>query len=249
MSRTDEFRALHADGIFVMPNPWDRGSARILEEIGFPALATTSAGFGRAIGRDDQEVTREELVGHVAALTAFITVPLNVDSERLFPDDPGGIVESVRLLTEAGAAGCSIEDYQPVTGSIDPIGPAAEAVAQAAAACAEHGLVLTARAENYLYGIKDIEDTVERLTAYREAGADVLYAPLLSEEADIAQVVALGMPVNVLALPSGSSVAELGELGVRRVSTGSALFNASYSTLRSAAQELHDLGTSAYARP
>ena len=244
--QTDTFRDLHASGIFVMPNPWDRGSARILEEMGFPALATTSAGYGKAIGKDDQAVTRDELVRHVADLTAFITVPLNVDSERLFPDDAGGIPETVRLLADAGAAGCSIEDYQPLTESIDPIGMATDVVAQAAAACAQHGLVLTARAENHLYGIKNIEDTVERLTAYREAGAEVLYAPFLSEEAHVAQVVSMGLAVNVLALPDGPSVAELGELGVRRVSTGSALFNASYARLHSAAQELHDRGTSTY---
>ena len=244
--RTDTFRDLHVSGIFVMPNPWDRGSARILAEMGFPALATTSAGHGKAIGKDDQEVTRDELVRHVADLTAVIPVPLNVDSERLFPDDPGGISETVRLLAEAGAAGCSIEDYQPLTESIDPISMAAEAVAQAAAACAEHGLVLTARAENHLYGIDDLDDTVERLTAYKEAGADVLYAPFLSEGSDIARVVALGLPVNVLALPDGPSVSELGALGVRRVSTGSALFNASYAALRSAAREVYELGTSSY---
>ena len=249
MTKTDAFRALHAAGIFVMPNPWDRGSARILEEIGFPALATTSAGFGRAIGKDDQEVTRDELVRHVADLTAFITVPLNVDSERLFPDEPGGIAETVRLLAEAGAAGCSIEDYQPATDSIDPIGAAVEAVTAAAEACAEHGLVLTARAENHLYGFDDLEDTIERLTAYREGGAEVLYVPGLSQESDIARVVALGKPVNVLALPSGPSVSEMGSLGVRRVSTGSALFKVSYATLRSAAQEVHDLGTSTYLMP
>ncbi len=231
-----------------MPNPWDRGSARILEEIGFPALATTSAGHGKAIGKDDQEVTRDELVRHVSDLTAFITVPLNVDSERLFPGDPGGISKTVRLLADAGASGCSIEDYQPVTESIDPIDVAAATVAEAAAACAEHGLVLTARAENYLYGVDDLDDTVERLTAYREAGAEVLYAPFLSEESDIERVVELGLPVNVLALPQGPSIPELGALGVRRVSTGSALFNACYTTLRSAAQEVHDSGTSTYAR-
>lgn len=249
VNQTAAFRALHVDGIFVMPNPWDRGSARILQEIGFPALATTSAGHGQAIGKADQEVTREELVRHVAELTSFITVPLNVDSERLFPDDPGGIAETVRLLAEAGAAGCSIEDYQPATKVIDPIDVATDAVAQAVAACAEHGLVLTARAENHLYGIDDIDDTVGRLSAYQEAGAEVLYAPLLSQEPDIAQVVALGKPVNVLALPNGPSIPELGELGVRRISTGSALYNASYATLQTAAQEVHDAGTSTYAKP
>ena len=110
MTTTDTFRALHGDGTFVMPNPWDRGSARILQEMGFSALATTSAGLARSIGKDDQEVTRDELVAHVADLAAYIEVPLNVDSERLFPQDDGGIDETVRLLADAGAAGCSIEE-------------------------------------------------------------------------------------------------------------------------------------------
>src|SRR4051794_12525992 len=118
MTLTDTFRALHTEGLFVMPNPWDRGSARILQEVGFRALATTSAGFARSIGKNDQQVTRDELVAHVAELTSVLDIPLNVDSERLFPDDAGGITETVRLLAEAGAAGCSIEDFRPSTRSI-----------------------------------------------------------------------------------------------------------------------------------
>lgn len=241
MSTTDTFRALHREGCFVMPNPWDRGSARILQELGFAALATTSAGFGRALGRDDQQVTRDELVAHVADLTAFVRVPLNVDGERLFPDEPGGIEETVRLLADAGAAGCSIEDYDPATGSIDPIERATEAVRVAAAACQRHGLVLTARAENLLYGVGDLDDTVARLCAYRDAGAEVVYAPGLVGEADIARVVAeTGVPVNVLKMPGTPPVARLAELGVRRVSTGSSLFNAAYRTLREEAAALLD---------
>ena len=108
MTLTDTFRTLHQQGTFVMPNPWDRGSARILQDLGFKALATTSAGFARSIGKNDQQITRDELVTHVAELTAVLEIPLNIDSERLFPDDPGGITETVRLLAEAGASGCSI---------------------------------------------------------------------------------------------------------------------------------------------
>src|SRR5689334_17540648 len=175
MKLTDTFRTLHEHGCFVMPNPWDRGSARILQDLGFKALATTSAGFARSIGKDDQQVTRDELVTHVAELTGILDVPLNVDSERLFPDDPGGITETVRLLADAGAAGCSIEDFRPATRSIVPVDEASAAVAEAAAACAEHGLVLTARCENLLYAAGDLDDTVARLTAYREAGAEVVY--------------------------------------------------------------------------
>lgn len=236
---TDTFRALHQSGTFVIPNPWDRGSARILTEMGFPALATTSAGLGRALGKDDQEVTRDELLAHVADLTAFVTLPLNVDSERLFPDHRGGISRCVELLAGAGAAGCSIEDYDPATNSIDAIGPAIDAVAEAAAACRVHGLVLTARAENHLYRNAGLDDTIERLIAYRDAGAEVLYAPGLVEPEEIRRVVTeVGAPVNVLAMPNGPSVAELASLGVRRVSSGSALYNAAAAALRSAADRL-----------
>jgi 2-methylisocitrate lyase-like PEP mutase family enzyme len=243
----DRFRSMHESGIFVMPNPWDRGSAVTLQDMGFPALATTSAGLGRSIGKDDQEVTRDELLRHVADLTSVLEVPLNVDSERLFPDDPGGIPETVRLLADAGAAGCSIEDYSPSSESIDPLRVAREAVAIAAHACKQHGLVLTARAENHLYGRTDLDDTVARLSAFRDAGADVLYAPGLSDTASIRTIVEIGLPVNVLAMAMGPSVAALNVIGVRRVSTGSALFNATRTTLRAAATELRDLGTSTYA--
>src|SRR5436309_9734311 len=137
--RRARFRALHeADELFVMPNPWDVGSARLLESFGFPALATTSAGFALTLGKLDGGVTRDELVAHVAQLAAATTVPLNVDSERCFPDDPGGVAETVRLLAEAGAAGCSVEDYDPASGGIDDARLAAERVA--AAAEASHSL-------------------------------------------------------------------------------------------------------------
>lgn len=235
----DLFRQMHADGGFVMPNPWDRGSARILEELGFRALATTSAGFGRAIGKQDQEVTRDELVAHVADLTAFITVPLNVDSEQMFPHDPGGIERTVRLLVDAGAAGISVEDYDPRTGTIEPIELATERVAGVCAAAGSSGVVVTARAENYLYGRPDLDDTLERLIRYRRAGADVLYAPGLTDPADIGRVVReSGAPVNVLAMPGGPTISELFDLGVRRISAGSALHNAAYGTLRTAAERL-----------
>lgn len=246
-SPLESFRQLHGAGIFVMPNPWDRGSALALQEAGFAALATTSAGFARSIGKDDQELTRDELVAHVADLTAVLSVPLNVDSERLYPDDPGGATETVRLLAEAGGSGCSVEDYDPVAGGIDELDFAVHAVATAASACAKHGLVLTARAENHLYGVRDLDNTIERLVAYQNAGADVLYAPGLKTSADIRRVVdAVDRPLNILAFPDGPSVAELAALGVRRVSIGSTLYNATARTLRSAAAELLDHGTSFY---
>ena len=239
MSMTDEFRSLHASDFFVMPNPWDRGSARALERLGFPALATTSSGYARSIGKNDQQVTRDELVRHVADLTDFMSVPLNVDSERLFPEDPGGIAESVRLLAEASAVGCSIEDYDPESQSIVPLGIARDAVAEAAASCRASGLVLTARTENHLYKQNDLEDTLARLVAFREAGAEVLYAPGLTDSSDIARVVTeCGGPVNVLDMPSVPSMEELAKLGVRRVSTGGSLYNEAHSALRTAAREL-----------
>lgn len=239
MTITDTFRSLHDGGTFVMPNPWDRGSARILQDMGFCALATTSAGLGRALGKNDQQVTRAELVTHVGELTSILTVPLNVDGEHLYPEEPGGIAETVRLLADAGAAGCSIEDYDPATRSIVPLDQAIAAVAEAAGACAQHDVVITARAENLLYGVGDLDKTIARLIAYRQAGADVLYAPGLTQVDDIARVVAeAGGPVNVLALPHTPPVDQLTELGVRRVSTGSALFMAAYQTLTDNARQL-----------
>ena len=241
------FRELHErEQLFVMPNPWDVGSARLLASLGFEALATTSAGFAWSLGKADQTVTRDELVAHVRALAAATPLPLNVDSERCFPDDPGGVAETVALLAEAGAAGCSIEDYDPGRDAIEDVEVAAARVREAAEAA--NGLVLTARAENHLHGVDDLDDTIARLEAYRDAGADVVYAPGLADLEQIASVVeAVGVPVNVLALPHGPSVAELASVGVRRVSTGGALARAAYGALLAAAQELREQGTSRYA--
>ncbi len=238
-NNADIFRQLHGSGMFVMPNPWDQGSALILEQVGFSALATTSAGFARSIGKNDQELTRDELVAHVAALADIISIPLNVDSERLFPDDVGGIRETVRLLAAAGASGCSIEDYSPESDSIDDIDTATAAVAEAVAACKEHNLVLTARAENHLYHHDDLDDTIARLVAYREAGAEVLYAPGIREGADIARVVRdVGGPINVLSATSKPAIPELKALGVRRVSSGGALYNAAHRALTVEAKKM-----------
>ena len=207
--RRARFRELHErEQLFVMPNPWDAGSARILAAAGFEALATTSAGFAWSLGKLDQQVTRDELVAHVADLSAATDLPLNVDSERCYPDDQGGVAETVRLLAEAGAAGCSIEDYDPATGAIDDVGLAAERVAAAAeiAHSLDEPMVLTGRAENHIHGVDDLEDTIARLIAYRDAGADCVYAPGLTAAGQIAAVVdALGVPVNVLALPAAPS--------------------------------------------
>lgn len=243
----DRFRALHESGTFLLPNPWDVGSARLLEGLGFRALATTSSGLAASLGKLDQQVTRDELVAHVAAVAAAVTVPLSVDAERGFADHPAGLAETVDLLAEAGAAGISIEDYDPVSGRIETTEMGAERVAAAAGACARHGIVLTARAENYLYGHDDLDDTIGRLRAYRAAGADVVYAPGLRTSADIARLVeSSAAPVNVLAVAGAPNVAELTRLGVRRVSTGGALAWAAYGSLRDAARELKETGTTTF---
>jgi 2-methylisocitrate lyase-like PEP mutase family enzyme len=244
------FRALHDDGLLVMPNAWDVGSARLLETLGFEALATTSAGLAWSLGKPDQAVTLDELVAHVASLVAAVGLPLSVDSERCYADDPEGVARTVRRLADAGASGCSIEDYDPATRALDELGRAAERVAAAAgAARSAGGLVLTARAESHLYGGVDLDDTIARLQAYRDAGADVLYAPGLRDPAHIAALVeAVEAPVNVLLLPGGPTVAELAALGVRRVSTGGSLAAAAYGALVAGAREIRDQGTSEYAR-
>ena len=248
MAAVDRFRELHErEQLFLLPNPWDIGSAKILAALGFEALATTSAGFALAIGKRDQTVTRDELVEHVGQLAAATPLPLNVDSERLYPDDPGGVAETVRLLTDAGAAGCSIEDYDPASGRIEDVGVAADRVGVAAEA-ARGKLVLTARAENHLHDAGGLDDTIARLLAYRDAGADCVYAPGLTDLDEIRRVVeSVGVPVNVLALRSGPSIGELASVGVRRVSTGGGLARAAYGAFVAAAEELRDSGTSEYA--
>src|SRR5215469_12826410 len=212
--KAERFLALHhSDRPLLMPNPWDRGSAALLASLGFEALATTSSGFAATLGRPDGAVTRDEAVGHARWIAAGTDLPVSADLENGFADDPAGVAETVRLAVDAGLAGCSIEDY--AGRDEDPIydlGLATERVA-AAAQAAHNGpvrLVLTARAENYLHGRPYLADTIARLQAYQEAGADVLYAPGLTTLADIRQVVAsLDRPVNVLALPGTPPVAEL----------------------------------------
>ena len=245
--RRARFRALHAgDELFVMPNPWDVGSARLLASLGFEALASTSAGFAWSLGRLDQNVTRDELVAHVAELAAATDLPLNVDSERCFPDDLGGVAETVAQLAAAGAAGFSIEDYDPVADRIEALEVAAERVAVAAAAAHElpEPMLLTARAENHFRGVQDLDDTIRRLVAYRDAGADAVYAPGLVDLEQIARLVReLEIPVNVLVLPGGPTVAELAAVGVRRISTGSLLAAAAYGALVEEAGRLLANGT------
>ncbi len=246
------FRELHADhsgpptpGVLTMPNPWDIGSAKVLVSLGFRALATTSAGFAGSLGRNDQSVTRDELIAHASSMAEAVDVPLNVDAEDCFADDLAGVVETVELLAATDAAGLSIEDFDPRRSVIRSTAEAAERVAAARSGSAD--LVLTARAENHLHGVTDLDDTIERLVAYRSAGADVLYAPGLLSIDDIRRVVeAVDAPVNVLALPGAPTVTDLAAIGVARISVGSLLAWAAYGALADAARELLGPGTSTY---
>jgi 2-methylisocitrate lyase-like PEP mutase family enzyme len=245
------FLALHQGGRpLLMPNPWDPGSARLLASLGFQALATTSAGFAATLGRLDGSVTREEALAHAASIVEATELPVSADLENAFGDEPAAVADTVRLALQAGLAGCSVEDF---TGREDaPIydaGLAAERVA-AAAVAAHDGpvpLVLTARAENYLHGRPDLADTIARLQAYQEAGADVLYAPGLRRLEDIREVVAaVDRPVNVLAVPGAPPVSELAAAGVGRVSVGGAFAFTALGAVVEAARELLDQGTYAY---
>jgi 2-methylisocitrate lyase-like PEP mutase family enzyme len=229
-----------------MPNAWDVGSARILVSLGFEAVATTSSGQAATLGRMDQHVTFEELLGHVSALVGAVDVPVSVDAERCFAEDADGVAAIVEQIAATGAAGVSIEDYDPRSG-IDPVEVSAKRVEAAARVTRPVGMTLTARAENHLYDVDDLDDTIQRLVAYRDAGADVVYAPGLTDLGQIGQVVEVtGAPVNVLALRGGPPVGDLAAAGVRRVSTGGSLAFAAYGALAEAARELISQGTSTY---
>jgi 2-methylisocitrate lyase-like PEP mutase family enzyme len=246
--RARAFRALHeGPGPLLLPNPWDAGSARLLASLGFAALATTSGGFAATLGRLDGGVTRDEALGHAAVIVAATPLPVSADLENAFADDPAGVAETIGLAAATGLAGCSVEDFTRRPGEpIYDLGLARERVAAAASAAqaAPGPLVLTARAENYLHGRPDLADTIRRLQAYQEAGADVLYAPGLTSLADIRAVVSsVDRPVNVLAFPGTPAVPQLAAAGVRRISVGSAFSNAALGALVSAARELRDEGT------
>jgi 2-methylisocitrate lyase-like PEP mutase family enzyme len=246
--RAQRFLAMHRAGEpLLMPNPWDLGSARLLASLGFEALATTSSGFAATLGRNDGSVTRDEAIVHSAVIVAATDLPVSADLENGFADDPSGVAETMGMAIEVGLAGASVEDS---TGRPDDpiydLGLAAERVA-AAAAAAHAGpgrLVLTARAENYLHGRPDLADTIARLQAFQEAGADVLYAPGLRRLEDISQVVReVDRPVNVLALEGVPPVAELARAGVSRISVGGAFAFAALGAVVSAAAELREQGT------
>lgn len=231
----------------LMPNPWDAGSARLLASLGFEALATTSSGFAATLGRPDGAVTRDEAIAHAATVVAATDLPVSADLENCFASEPGGVAMTLRLALDAGLAGCSIEDYGD--GEVYSVDLAAERVAAAAqvAHAAAVPFVLTARAENHIRGHDDLDDTIARLLAYQEAGADVLYAPGLTSLEDVAAVIAaVDRPLNVLALPGTAPVAALAAAGVARISVGGAFAFAAFGAVVEAARELREQGTYGY---
>jgi 2-methylisocitrate lyase-like PEP mutase family enzyme len=245
------FRSLHeGPEPLVMPNPWDAGSARLLAHLGFRALATTSSGFAGTLGRLDGNVTRDEALAHAAAIVAATELPVSGDLENGFGDAPEAVAETITGAIAAGLAGGSVEDY---TGRPDdPIYERSMATDRVAAAAeAAHSgpvpFVLTARAENHLHDRRDLADTIERLQAFQEAGADVLYAPGLRDRAQIETVVrSVDRPLNVLLLPGGPTVAELAEVGVRRISVGGAFSYVAAGAVAAAARELLEDGTTGF---
>lgn len=243
----ERFRSLHhAQEGFILPNPWDVGSARILASLGFQALATTSAGHAAVLGRKDGRVTRDEAIEHARTLVAATPLPVSADLENGYGDSPEAVAETIALADAAGLAGGSVEDWDRESGKLyEP--RAARARVEAAVEAArrsEASLVLTARAENHIRGHADLADTIARLQSYQEAGAEVLYAPGLREPDEIRTLLAsVDRPVNVLLLPGGPPVTELFAMGVKRVSLGSALSLAAHAALVEAARELLEQGT------
>jgi 2-methylisocitrate lyase-like PEP mutase family enzyme len=248
------FRALHErDGAFLIPNPWDPGTARLLEHLGFEALATTSAGCAFSAGQQDNTISRDETMAHISGIASATDLPVSADLENGFGDSPETVAETIRLAAAAGLAGGSIEDMsrhaeRPIYEheyAVERIRAAAEAVRNLPFA-----FTLTARAENYLAGRPDLRDTIKRLQAYQMAGADVLYAPGLTSTDDIASVVnAVDRPVNVVMGLQGVplSLAGLAAIGVKRVSVGSALSRAALGAFLRAAREMREHGTFRFA--
>lgn len=230
-----------------MPNPWDPGSAKILASMGFPALATTSAGFANALGRTDGAVTRDEAIAHARLIGHATSLPINADLENGFGDEPKDVAQTIEEALAAGLAGCSIEDFGG--GSIYPRELAIERIRAAVEVNrrSDSKLLLTARAENFFRGKPDLSDTIERLQAYQDAGADVLYAPGLSRIEELRTLIAaIDRPVNVLLMPNGPPIPELFEAGAIRVSTGSAISMAAQSAIVDAAKELQGPGTQTF---
>jgi 2-methylisocitrate lyase-like PEP mutase family enzyme len=249
-AKAAKFRALHSEeGAFVIPNPWDVGTARLLASLGFKALATTSAGLAFSLGRPEGRLSRNEVLAHCRSLVAATELPVSADLEKGFGDSPESAAETILAAAETGLAGCSIEDH--TNRRDDPIFDFSLAVERiAAAAEAARALprdfVLTARCENFLWGRADLDDTIRRLRAFQDAGADVLYAPGLRDLGEIRKLCAsLTKPVNVvMGLPSVTfSVGQLAEAGVKRISVGSALARLAYGACLAAAQEIAARGS------
>ena len=246
--RAAAFRQLHhGDQPLLIPNPWDQGSAKLLASLGFRAVATTSGGFAATLGRLDGQVTRDEALAHAALIASATELPVSADLENGFADEPGGVAETIHGAIAAGLCGCSIEDFTRAPDApIYDLALATERIA-AAADVAHRGpvhLVLTARAENYIHGQPDLEDTIARLRAYQEAGADVLFAPGLTRPDDIRQVVeSVRLPLNVVTRAGLPTVSELAALGVRRISVGQAFAYGGYGAMVEAAREFLEDGT------
>jgi 2-methylisocitrate lyase-like PEP mutase family enzyme len=237
------FAALHEQGCFLIPNPWDGGSAKALELLGFEALATSSSAFAFTLGRADGAVTLDELAEHVKLLATASDLPISVDLENGYGPAPEDAARAIEVAAAAGAVGGSIEDWDAKAG-IYEVGAAAERIAAAAEAAAAlpFEFTLTGRAENHIRGNPDLGDTIARLQAYEAAGADVLYAPGLASAEEIAAVVAaVGLPVNVLARPT-LTVAEIAAAGVRRISVGGSLAWATYEAMAAVAVRMRDEG-------
>ena len=245
--RISVFRALHRSGCFVIPNPWDVGSARILAQLGFSALATTSSGFAWTLGRADNHVTLDQVLAHLRAMTASVDVPFNADFEGGFAVEPADVAANVTAATATGIAGLSIEDS---TGDdANPLfefGLAVERVraARHAIDASGTGVLLTGRSEGFVSGRPDLKETIRRLTAYAEAGAECLFAPGLRTMEEIGAVVSAvaPRPVNVLVASGFTTVAELEQAGVRRISVGGALARAAWGAFYEAAMEIRDKG-------
>jgi 2-methylisocitrate lyase-like PEP mutase family enzyme len=242
-AKAEHFRALHAGPPFVIPNPWDAGSARALEALGFQALATTSSGFAFTLGRRDGQTTLDDVVAHVSILAEATKLPISVDMENGYGREPEAAARAVQLVAEAGAVGGSIEDWDAESGLHEPTF-AVERVAAAVEAAQNlpFPFTLTARAENHIRGNPDLEDTIARLQAFEAEGADVLYAPGLRSADEVRAVCeALAKPVNVLARPS-LTMAELAAAGAQRVSVGGALTWTAVQAFASAAEAIRDRG-------
>ena len=247
-ARRHEFRRLHESGCFVIPNPWDVGSARLLQQLGFPALATTSAGFAWTLGRMDNGPSLEETLEHLSVISHGVDIPVNADFRGGFAVEPQGVFANVSAAVATGIAGLSIEDSTGDAASpLYDFELAVERIRAARRAIDESGtgVLLTGRSEGFVIGRPDLGETIRRLTAYAEAGAECLYAPRLSRVEEIEAVVKAcsPRPVNVLASSGFVTVAQLADLGVRRISVGGTLARAAWGGFMSAAKEIAERGT------